>query len=168
MSAGYHALPIYLAFIIIILYRNSFHWTRLWTNFGSANYLPNFTSSHNFDLDTTHEPPQMAMLQDMSLNCLVYLSSTDDKGGGDTSSGESKPSEAPSAIEESPPAEEPPPPEPPESRIPTYDEYERFKHSARPPDSHYESGPLRRRSSCEISKLSCVVMVWSLVLKIVT
>ncbi|CAD0195597.1 unnamed protein product [Chrysodeixis includens] len=66
--------------------------------------------------------------------CPVYFATTD--GSGDSKDADTN------AKQEEPPQET----EQPASRIPTFDQFERYKDSSRPPDSHYTSdlsGPRR-------------------------
>lgn len=114
-----------------------------------------FTDSR-FACTFAEEVQKFYSLNDISRNITMLLSNGEDKGdSGEQKSEESK--------EEPPPAEEskeqleetktssneeerrdtpgiPPPPET-KSRIPTYDEFARYRNSSRPPDSHYYGPP---------------------------
>ncbi|PZC71809.1 hypothetical protein B5X24_HaOG212419 [Helicoverpa armigera] len=177
MSPGQRTLQISFAVIIIIFYRNSFHWLRLCTNIDRRHmpWLTAFPTSSSIDPDWIMSSG-IQMIQDADIRYSVWYTTTDERGGGDQAAEESKPAEQAPEPEQPAPEEpvqqqqpEPPPvEETPQSRIPTFDEYDRFRDSSRPPDSHYRavSGPFhgRKRSCCGTSDLSYLVMVWSLVL----
>ena len=161
MSSVRHTLPISVAFLLIILYRYSLRFATLRTNLNRITYFNGLSPKFTIDLGV-HAQTEMIVLEAESLRS-VYLAS-DDKGNGNDNQGGTA-SEAPPAPEEPPQAAEEAPPEAPASRIPTYDEYERFKDSSRPPDSHYDP-PYRRKCSV-VSKLSASVMAWSFVVMLV-
>lgn len=177
MSPGQRTLQISLAVIIIILYRNSFHWLRLCTNIDRRHmpWLTAFPTSSSIDPDWIMSSG-IQMVQDADIRYSMWYTTTDERGGGDQAAEESKPVEQAPEPEQPTPEEpvqqqqpEPPPvEETPQSRIPTFDEYDRFRDSSRPPDSHYPAGPGpfygRKRSCCGTSDLSYLLMVWSLVL----
>ncbi|XP_026727425.1 uncharacterized protein LOC113493584 [Trichoplusia ni] len=141
MSSRRYAVSFYLAIIAIIFYRNTNHWLRLWTNVNGSAYFPSFLDipGRSNDLEFVISPHfHTTVLGEETLPyptiCPIYFASTD--GSGDGKEPE------PIKREEEPPQEA----QQPESRIPTFDEFERFKDSSRPPDSHYTSdlsGPRR-------------------------
>lgn len=166
MSSVRHSIPLSIAFILIILYRNSLYLTRLSTNLNRMTYFTSFSPNFTIDLGI-HAPTQMIMLQDGSLHCPVYLA-TNDKESGDDKQEEQPAAEepAPAAEDPTPAAEEPAPAEDPPRQLD--DEYGRFRDPIRPPESHYGPGPFRDGRKCGvIPKLSGSVMAWSFVVTVV-
>ncbi|CAH0699174.1 unnamed protein product [Spodoptera exigua] len=96
----------------------------------------------------------------------VLLSTNNEGGDGNATSDENKAEPTENKAEEPVQQQEPPPiEEPPASRIPTYDEFARFKDSSRPPDSHYPPGPgpgYRRSRSAESSRCNHLLVYCSL------
>lgn len=171
MSSGQYKIPISLAIIVIILCRNSFR-LRLRTNVNSASYLPYTVlptgSSHGPVSINPHIRTMMlhGTSTGISISCPIYFATDDsgDKGSGDQSTDDGKGPEPPEETKENPQEEEPRQ-KPKKSRIPTYDEFARFKDSSRPPDSHYSSEPVN--FGCDDPKPSFLIMVCCLFLMFV-
>lgn len=164
-SRNRNALPI-LFFILAILYHNSSFFAMMvsrhyrnaiWTSeIGSTLKLFSYlSSSQGFTLRTA--PSLIRDYQKHVRNIILQhneriwnfehllFSTKGQNGNGDDKNGEGKEDEK---KDEDQKEEQKEGQKEDISRIPTYDEFARFRDSSRPPDSHYPPGPGYKRSGC--------------------
>lgn len=175
----------YLCIVFIIIFHANYRWIflRQYPKRCISKFPCNLESHSEFRFSTNLiDELQRYSLENMNRNVSILLSNGEDKGDSGEKSeepAESKEETPPAeSKEEPPPAEEPPQPQqqeepkdepretpgiPPvpetKSRIPTYDEFARYRNSSRPPDSHYYGppgpGPFDRRRRAKATALKC-------------
>lgn len=150
MSSTVDSLPITLVIILIIAYPNIFIRPRL-RNLPYATYNLS-TSNNNSSLSVSTSDCGISRYTQRTMyeqhdQCECTVAFTTGNKDGDKSEENEKEEKQ----------------ESPSSRIPTYDEFARFRNSSRPPDSHYPMGPgpNARRSGCDFPRISVALVVWT-------